>query len=177
MPLCVDLDGTVIKTDLLWVSLMRLLRQNPFYGAAALFWWLRGRAFLKAQIARRVDLDPASLPYNAPLIDFLAKEKATGRPLFLVTASDAKLARGVFDHINLFQELLASDGKTNLRGKTKARMLVERFGRRGFDYAGNSHVDLPVWADARQAIVVGSAGLAAKAGKRTTVAKVFDDQR
>ena len=169
-----DLDGTVIKTDLLWVSLGQLLRQNPFYGLAALFWWTHGRAYLKAQIASRVELDPAILPYNAPLMDFLAKEKATGRPLFLVTASDIKLAHRVFSHMKLFQELLASDGKTNLRGKTKARVLVERFGRRGFDYAGNSRVDLPVWAEARQAIVVGSASLAAKAAELTTVAKVFE---
>jgi hypothetical protein len=166
----------VIKTDLLWVSLAKLLQQNPFSGLAILFWWTRGRAYLKKQIAQRVNVDPAALPYNAPLIDFLAKEKATGRPLFLVTASDAKLARDVFDYLKLFRELLASDGTTNLRGKTKARLLVERFGRRGFDYAGNSRVDLPVWADARQAIVVGSARLAAKAAERTTVAKVFERQ-
>jgi hypothetical protein len=29
-PLVVDLDGTLIKTDLLWESLARLLRRNPF---------------------------------------------------------------------------------------------------------------------------------------------------
>lgn len=173
VPLCVDLDGTVIKTDLLWESLWRLLHRAPLYGLAALAWWTRGRAYLKAQIARRIELDPRALPYRQPMIDFLRAEKAKGRQLFLVTASDATLARGVADHLGFFDELFASDGKTNLRGRTKAEFLVRRFGRRGFDYAGNSTVDLPVWAEAREAIVVGRRRLIARAARRTTVGQVF----
>ena len=39
VPLCVDLDGTLIKTDLLWESLARLLRRNPFQLFPVFFWW------------------------------------------------------------------------------------------------------------------------------------------
>ena len=173
MPLCVDLDGTVIRTDLLWESLLKLVKQAPPYALVALFWWTRGRAYLKAQIARRVEVDPVTLPYNEPLLEFLRAEKARNRELYLVTASDEKLARGVAEHLKLFKELLASDGKTNLRGRNKAEFLVRRFGRRGFDYVGNSRVDLPVWAEAREALVVGGPRLVALAAERTGVSKVF----
>ena len=154
IPLCVDLDGTLIKTDLLWESLARLLRQNPLQLLSILFWWTRGRAFLKQQLAKRVSIDPATLPYNQPFLAFLREQKSAGRKLILATAFDQKGAMLVADHVGLFDEVLASDGKTNLRGKNKLKKLTEKFGERGFDYAGNSSADLAVWRGAREAIVV-----------------------
>src|SRR6266478_107147 len=88
VPLCVDLDGTLIKTDLLWESLVRLLKNNPFYLLVIPFWWARGRAFLKRQLATRVHLEPSALPYNTPFLAFLRQAKQEGRRLVLVTASD-----------------------------------------------------------------------------------------
>ena len=154
VPLCVDLDGTLIRSDMLWESMVRLLRRNPLWLPALLFWWLRGRACLKAQIARRVTVDASTLPYQEDLLDFLHAEARTGRRLVLATASDEALALPVARQVGLFAETLASNGRLNLRGANKARVLAERFGERGFDYAGNSSVDLPVWARARQAVVV-----------------------
>ncbi len=149
-----DLDGTLIKTDLLWESLARLLRRNPLRLFPVLYWWLRGRAFLKQQLARRVAIDPATLPYKESLIAFLREQKNAGRILVLVTASDRDMALPVASYVGLFDEVLASDGRTNLRGKNKLKALVEKFGHRGFDYAGNSAADLSVWRGARMAIVV-----------------------
>jgi phosphoserine phosphatase len=154
VPLCVDLDGTLIKTDLLWESLARLLRRNPFQLLPVLFWWMRGRAFLKRQLARRVKIDPAALPYHEPFLAYLRKQKAAGRKLVLVTASDRDMALPVAAHVGLFDEVLGSDGKTNLRGANKLKVLIAKFGERGFDYAGNSSADLAVWRGAREAIVV-----------------------
>ena len=164
VPLCVDLDGTLIKTDLLWESLVRLLRCNPLWALAVPFWWARGRAFLKRQIAARITLNPASLPFNEKFLAFLREQKRAGRKLILVTASDGELAGLVAQHLGLFDEILGSDGKNNLRGASKLRTLTERFGERGFDYAGNSSVDLAVWPGAREAIVVNADdGLARRA--------------
>ncbi len=175
VPLCVDLDGTLIKTDLLWESLVRLLKNNPLYLLAVPVWLLRGRAHLKAQVASRVCLDAATLPYFEPLMEFLRTQRRAGRPLFLVTASDSRLAQGVAEHLSLFTEVLASDGKTNLRGKNKVAKLAERFGRGDFDYAGNSAVDLPVWEQARQAIVVnGNPRLTRRARERAAVTSVYE---
>ena len=162
IPLCVDLDGTLIKTDLLWESLARLLRRNPFQLLPVLFWWARDRAFLKRQLVRRVTIDPAALPYHEPFLAFLREQKIAGRKLVLVTASDRDMALPVANHVGLFDEVLGSDGKTNLRGANKLKALVEKFGERGFDYAGNSPADLAVWRGAREAIVVNASAAVLK---------------
>src|SRR5580704_17846897 len=176
IPLCVDLDGTLIRTDVLWESLMVLLKQNPLYLSAVPFWLLRGRAFLKRQIADRAQVDPASLPYHQLFLDFLRAERKNGRTLLLATASDEQLARRIAEHLGLFDEVVASNGKINMRGKNKGRVLAERFGNRGFDYAGNSSVDLPVWSEARQAIVVNASDrLAQQAGGVSEVSRVFNE--
>jgi apolipoprotein N-acyltransferase len=154
VPLVVDLDGTLIKTDLLWESLARLLRRNPFWLLPVLFWWTRGRALLKQKLAARVTIDPATLPYNESFLKYLRDQKRAGRKIILATASDLQMARPVADYIGLFDEVLGSDGKTNLRSGNKLKALVENFGERGFDYAGNSSADLAVWRGAREAIVV-----------------------
>src|SRR6267142_908611 len=113
VPLCIDLDGTLIKTDLLWESFVHFIKLNPSGCLFVPFWLLRGRAHLKAQLASRVQLDASALPYNQDFIKFLRKEKERGRRLVLVTAADSLLARGIAEHLGLFDEVLASDGKLN----------------------------------------------------------------
>jgi 4-hydroxybenzoate polyprenyltransferase len=174
VPLCVDLDGTLIKTDLLWESLVRLLKKKPLAIFAILSWWTRGRAFLKQQLAARIAIDPATLPCNKEFLAFLREQKKSGRPLVLATASDLKMAKLVADYFGLFDEVLASDGKTNLRSANKLKALTEKFGVRGFDYAGNSAADLAVWSGAREAIVVNaSPSLERKAAACTKLGRFF----
>lgn len=176
VPLAVDLDGTLIKTDLLWVSLRQWLRRNPFGLFAVLLWWTRGRAFLKQQLAARIQIKPETLPYNEKFLAWLREQKASGRKIILATASNLEMARPIADYAGVFDEILGSDGRTNLRGKNKLKALEDKFGHGGFDYAGNSTVDLAVWPGAREAIVVSqSASLAKKAALCTTVGKVFKD--
>src|SRR5450432_3750984 len=163
VPLVVDLDGTLLKTDLMWELLARLLRRNPFWIFPVLFWWARGRAFLKQQLARRVKIDPATLPYHEPFLAFLREQKADGRKLILATASDLQMALPVANHVGLFDEVLGSDGKTNLRSENKLKALTEKFGARGFDYAGNSSADFAVWRGAREAVVVNASPAVLKA--------------
>src|SRR5579862_916922 len=126
IPLVVDLDGTLIKTDLLWEHLTRLLRRNPFSVFQILFWWTRGRAYLKQQLARQVQVDAASLPYNENFLDWLREQKSSGRKIILATASDFQMARPVADYVGIFDEVFASDGKTNLRSKNKLKLLVDK---------------------------------------------------
>ena len=172
-----DLDGTLIRSDMLWESVARLVRQSPLAALAIPFWWLKGRAHLKQQLAARVQVDAASLPYNEEFLDWLKEQKRNGRKLILATASDIAMAQPVADHVGLFDEVMASDGKTNLRHAAKLRALTEKFGERGFDYAGNSPVDLGVWAGTREAIVVhGTDRLAQRAARRTKVGKVFPNK-
>jgi 4-hydroxybenzoate polyprenyltransferase len=155
-PLAVDLDGTLIKTDLLIESLARLLRQQPLALFALPGWLLKGRANLKREVARRVELDPTLLPYRTSLLDHLRSEHDKGRPIVLATASDERFATEVANHLKLFDRVLASDGTTNLSGERKRSRLVEQFGAGGFDYVGNESRDLAVWSAARKALVVSS---------------------
>ena len=154
VPLVVDLDGTLIKTDLMWESLASRLQRNPFAIFGILFWWTRGRAFLKERLGKRVRLDPATLPTNEKFLAWLREQKKSGRKIVLATASDFQMAKPVADYFGIFDEVLASDGRTNLRSENKLKALTARFGERGFDYAGNSSADLAVWRGARRAIVV-----------------------
>ena len=156
LPLCVDLDGTLIRTDLLVESLLALLRKNVFYLFVVPIWLFLGKAALKQQLADRVDLDVTRLPYNDEFLNFLSTERAQNRSLVLVTASNIKYAREVAEHLGLFDQVWASDSVTNLRGPIKAERLVEAFGEKGFDYAGNARVDLSIWSLARGAVLVGA---------------------
>lgn len=173
VPLCLDLDGTLIRSDLLVESALALFARNPFLLLAMFAWLLRGKAHLKREIARRVRLDASLLPYNRPVVQW-AREQQKIRPLVLCTAADASLAEGVAEHVGGFSTVLASDGVLNMSGRKKAQALVDLYGERGFDYAGNAAVDLHIWQRARSAIVVGSSRrLAAAAARVTRVERVF----
>lgn len=175
-PLVVDLDGTLVKTDLLIESFIALLRRNLLYLVAVVFWLGKGKAYLKRQIAQRVRLDVSTLPYHGGLLETLKVQRAQGRRLVLATAADEQLARRVADHLQLFDTVLSSNGLTNLSGTAKRDRLVTEFGEQGFDYAGNSRVDLAVWSVARQAILVNVGRRLRDAAERVThVAQIYED--
>lgn len=177
-PLCVDLDGTLVFTDTLLEAFIKLVKKNPANFLRSIGWLVRGRAYFKQRISNKVTIDPALLPYNNQLITWLKQEKSTGRTLCLATGSDKKIAQAVADHLELFDLVLGSDGVSNLAGSGKTKALLEKFGPRGFDYAGNAKADLPVWKEARAAIVVNaSPALTARAGRGVKVIKEFPRQR
>lgn len=153
-PIVVDLDGTLIHSDMLHESALRLLRDRPLNVLQIPVWLSSGKAALKSRLAGMVDFDPATLPYNEKLLAWLREQRATGRKLVLCTASDQAIAQAIAAHLGLFDEVMASNGTVNLAGRHKANALVERFGERGFDYAGNSSTDIAVWKRARRAVVV-----------------------
>lgn len=153
-PLCVDLDGTLIKTDLLFELLVLLVKRRPLELFKVPGWLLRGRAYLKQQLAARAELDVTSLPYREPLLSFLREEREKGRKLTLATAADARVAGRVAEHLGVFDAVVASDGETNLSGRRKLAALERLHGGPGFVYVGDAAVDLPVWRRAQGAILV-----------------------
>lgn len=174
IPLVVDLDGTLIHTDMLHESALKVFRDQPLTTIIAPLWLLQGKAVLKEKLAQRLNFDASTLPYNAELLPWLHQQKASGRQLTLCTASDRKIADAVAAHLNLFDDVMASNGETNLSGPNKALALTQRFGLNGFDYVGNSHKDLPVWQQSRRAVVVnGPGGLADKARQLCDVEQEF----
>jgi 4-hydroxybenzoate polyprenyltransferase len=175
VPLCVDLDGTLVSTDTLHESLLGLARKQPAQLLRAPLWLLGGKAHFKRELAARVLPDVEHLPYRKELLAHLAGERDRGRRLVLATGADERVARAIAAHLGLFSDVVASDGKNNLTAQKKLLRLVERFG--SFDYAGDGSVDLPVWTRARQAIVVSqSRRLVTRVRRRVPVAQVFSDR-
>lgn len=152
-PLCVDLDGTLVKSDTLVDSLLLLVRSQPLQAALAPLSLRGGKAAFKARISSRIALDVDHLPWNRELLVYLSEQRAMGRKLYLATGADARVAQRIADHLGLFEEVLASDGETNRTGNHKLASLQERFSERGFDYIGNARPDVPLLAQCGEAMV------------------------
>ena len=176
-PLCVDLDGTLIKSDSLFDAVCQFVRRNPLRFWQLGLWLAGGRARLKAEVARRAPLDPTRLPYNAELLRYLQTEWREGRQLYLTSGADGPLAERVAAHLGIFAGVLASDGVTNLTSGKKLASLKARFGE--FDYIGNSRADLPLLAKAHEAMVANpTLGLrVALRLRKIPVDRTFVDQR
>lgn len=178
VPLVVDLDGTLIKTDLLLETANRFLTHHPARSLSLLGWLRRGRPVLKAELAQAAGVDAAALPYHEPLLAWLRAQRAQGRRLVLATASHRVLAERVAAHLGLFDTVLATDGNLNLKAARKRDLLVERYGVQGFDYVGNDAADLAVWPAARLAHVVSdSPSLIARARATARVGEVMGSGR
>jgi 4-hydroxybenzoate polyprenyltransferase len=178
VPLVVDLDGTLLRTDTLIESLFDVARLQPLKLLQLPSWLAGGRANLKRQLALLASVDVSVLPMADDLLDHLRALKNQGRRLVLATGADAKIAPAVADALGLFDTVLASDGRINLTGEAKRDRLIAEFGDRGFDYVGNSVRDLPVWAAARHALLVRpSRRLASAVARVTHVERVFDRDR
>jgi 4-hydroxybenzoate polyprenyltransferase len=174
----VDLDGTLVKSDTLVDSLLVMVRTHPLDLLKVPGWIAQGKAKLKAEVTRRVTLNVAHLPYNKPLMAFLEQQHGRGRKLYLATGADTTLAVRIAQHTNLFEGVLASDGKTNLTGTNKLDSFERHFPEQGFDYIGNARPDVPLLAAAKQAMVAnpdGALTAAMRAGK-FQVAQRFDDK-
>lgn len=163
-PLCVDLDGTLLRGDLLYESFLRMLARQPWKLLVVPFWLMRGKAHLKRQLASYGAGNPATLPYDPRVLDLV--RNSSDRTRVLCTASDAELVMPIARHLGVFDDVICSDGRTNLAGHRKAELLVRQFGERGFDYMGNSRVDLAIWKHAHSAWVVNTGTGVARAAER-----------
>ena len=152
--LAVDLDGTLLKSDMLhetfwnaastdWSAALRAVRQLK-----------SGKAALKRELAARSNVDVAKLPYNAEVLDYIAAWSKSGGQVALVTATDQSLADQIATHLGVFDAVFGSDGDRNLKGANKAAFLVETYGEAGFAYAGDHEADLDVWPHAARAVTV-----------------------
>ena len=152
-PICVDLDGTLVNTDLLIEGFLTILSSGQVLTCLPKL-LASSRADFKRRVSELAGLKAELLPYNAELITFLRQQRQAGRPIVLVTAADRKIAEVVAKHLDLFDEIISSDGVRNLKGEAKSRELVHRFGRKGFDYVGNDRADLAVWREADGIVIV-----------------------
>ncbi len=153
-PLCVDLDGTLIKGDSLSDGMIRLFKRSPLFAFRFVFWLCKGKASLKARVAGSLTDADQFFFYNTDVLDWLRLQKANGRRLFLVTGADQRVAVAVARETGLFDEVMASDRSRNLTGNGKAQTLVQRFGQGKYDYLGDSRKDMEACRSARNAYLV-----------------------
>lgn len=176
-PLCVDLDGTLVKSDTLFDGICQFVRRHPLQAWRLPLWLIAGKASLKIEVARRTTLDAARLPYNAVLLRYLQAQRGEGRKLYLTTGADGALAERVAAHLGIFEGVLATEAGSNLTSTRKLARLKERFGQ--FDYIGNSTADLPLLSHSREAMLANpSFGLITRLRMRhISVARTFLDRK
>ncbi|WP_119681099.1 UbiA family prenyltransferase [Indioceanicola profundi] len=161
-PLIVDLDGTLLRTDLLYESFTLLIKQQPWLLLLIPYWlFVGGKAHLKREIARRVDLDVGSLPLNRDFLDWVLRQRLDGRTVAIVSASDQSLVDKVAADIGFFHDAIGSDGVTNLSGRRKIDAITAKFGP-DFTYCGDAVTDIHVWEHCRSAVLVGNGTKLAK---------------
>jgi 4-hydroxybenzoate polyprenyltransferase len=174
VPLYVDLDGTVLNTDMLLEAILLLVKQAPRKAMLCLIWVFFGRAYLKTRISENIVFDPTVLPYNEKFCEFLRSEKARGRPLYLITGSPIKIAQKIATHLGFFSDVFATE-KVNLVSEEKLRFIIAHNNRQPFAYAGNSRQDLKIWRGAKESILVNTSKLVQNAAKKfSNVTHVFD---
>ena len=175
--LCVDLDGTLVKSDTLHDSALAVARHHPRVLVNIPGWLVQGKAALKRHLANTIQLDIVHLPYNRELLQYLEQQRATGRPLYLATAADADTANRIAAHLGLFTGVLASDGQLNLAGKNKLAAFQSRFGD-NFSYIGNALPDFPLLQHSREPMVANPtpALRAALRKARITPVRTFDER-
>jgi 4-hydroxybenzoate polyprenyltransferase len=172
-PLILDLDGTLVRADMLLESALALLKSKPWRLFEVGIWMLRGRAYLKRRLAEEANVEPDVLPFNEELLAYAADVAASGRPVYVATAADSRIAEKVVRRIPFIRGVIGSDGVRNLKGEAKALVLAERFPE-GFDYAGDARADIPVWRRASNAIVVEAPSSVVRAAATVAnVAKIF----
>lgn len=174
IPLCVDLDGTLVKLDTLHQALFLLLRRSPLSIFRIPGWLLRGKACLKDQVMQRVTLDATVLPYNRAFLDYLRQEHARGRSLVLATASNYRTANAVAEHLGLFSDTISSSVETNMRHARKLETIQARYPVYG--YAGNDVADFPIWDAAAEIILVNPTG-AARSKYAQRADRIITEQR
>jgi len=140
-PLCVDLDGTLVKSDTLLDTVIVLARQSPLSLLQFPRWIAQGKAAFKRKVSLLAAIDVVHLPYNQPLLEYLRQQHAEGREIYLATGADTLLAERVAAHLGIFTGVLASDGSTNLTGHNKLAAFQEKFPA-GFCYIGNARPDV-----------------------------------
>jgi 4-hydroxybenzoate polyprenyltransferase len=166
IPLVVDVDGTLINTDLLYEAAVLLFKKNPVYIFKCLLWLLKGKAYFKNEIFKRVELQYQLLPYNSEVINFLQQEFTAGRKIILATASPVACAVEIAKLQPLFSQVYGTENNINLKGANKLNLLIKEFGKGNFDYIGNAKPDLVIFASCRYAYLVNATSSVERSAKK-----------
>lgn len=176
VPFVVDLDGTLIRTDLFLEALFSFLDKTPKNFFRVIFWFYKGGLpYLKKQLADHFDLDPQLLPYEERVLEWIQEEKSKGVFVTLATGAPEKLANMITHHLGVFDKVFSTTESLNLTGENKAKILVKEYGE--FDYVGNSYADIPVWRVSRNCLMVNPVkGVESRVRKTRTIDRIFKEK-
>ena len=77
IPLAVDMDGTLILTDMSWVSIRKVILRKPWLFLTLIRNEISGRrAKWKRILASNLRFDPSKLRYHSEFLDWLTGEHA-----------------------------------------------------------------------------------------------------
>jgi 4-hydroxybenzoate polyprenyltransferase len=171
LPIFVDLDGTLVKTDVLFEAFISAFKRNPFVLLRTLWWLARGGVpLVKERLCAARDIGAAHLPYNAEVVAYLREAKTAGRRLVLATSAHHAVALQVATHFGFFDDIIATENGVNRSGESKLAEIRKRTGGSPFVYLGNARADLPIWKAASLAGIVGASdALAAQASSQGCV--------
>jgi 4-hydroxybenzoate polyprenyltransferase len=171
-PICVDLDRTIVRVGTLAEGVLALMRSRPLHSWKIILWSFGGRASLRQRLADHAPLDVRWLPYDNSLLETLRQERAVGRRIVMATAANRSVAESVAQHLGLFDEVLASNGTTDLKREIKRDAILARFPVGGFDYIGSDFADLPSLKSSRRRFVVNPSAALRRAIKHGQVEDV-----
>ncbi|WP_417550282.1 UbiA family prenyltransferase [Methylophaga sp.] len=174
LPIFVDLDGTLIYTDLLLEVCLTFLKHNPLNIFLLIGWLAKGKANLKHKLAERVDINAATLPYNQGFLGFLKEQREEGRKLYLATASHQKYADAIAEHLGIFDGVLATSATFNMKGENKLKHCLEVSPK--FAYAGNETFDFCLFDKADESFLVNPTAAALRLSKKRPVTRIFHNK-
>jgi 4-hydroxybenzoate polyprenyltransferase/phosphoserine phosphatase len=153
--LFVDLDESLIKTDILREQLLRSFAISPWKTLKLLFGSRFRPERIKAAMADKVDIDPATLPYNAEVLALIHQAKNEGRLVVLATATHDHVARKIAKYLGVFDAVLATTDTHNCKGAKKLKAMQNFAAGRPFDYVGDSRADLKIFKFTQTPYIVG----------------------
>jgi 4-hydroxybenzoate polyprenyltransferase len=95
------LSGSSVEME----CLVAAVRRQPWIALRVALWAVRGREHVYQELARRVKVDVAALPYRADALEELRREAQAGTRLVLSGNAGDPLARRMADHLGIFSEV------------------------------------------------------------------------
>lgn len=141
-PLVVELEESLLKGHGTFELALFSIGENPrnfFHLVRAL---RRGRASLSSYLGRWALEALFLAPVRSQVVRLIDEARADDRPIVLATTNSQDLGIAAEKRFGPFAEVITTVHETELIGASKTRMLVERFGEKGFDYIGGGRADI-----------------------------------
>jgi len=174
LPMAIDVDGTLLKSDItqemFWLGLIKF----PWLAPKILYLIVTNRPALKAFLMPRLRdiFDPKHLPYNQDVLKRAKAHHEAGGEVILCSGSEHALIETIADHFDYIDAGFGTSETVNLVKGNKASFLEKRYPN-GFIYFGNSTQDFKVWAAAHQAFAIrppkGTEAVRTKIGEAVTI--------